>query len=88
MAEKLSKEGKLFESLLSVFKQWGLAVNQQTNVEEILLPISYSNAQFFAVAIDYGMEGKAYGVGNFDIKSFSVHAPTTPFSVFYLSIGR
>lgn len=69
-------------------KQWGLAVNQQTNVEEILLPTSYSNAQFFAVAIDYGMEGKAYGVGNFDIKSFSVHAPTTPFSVFYLSIGR
>lgn len=72
----------------SLIIQWGLAVNQQTNVEEILLPTSYSNAQFFAVAIDYGMEGKAYGVGNFDIKSFSVHAPTTPFSVFYLSIGR
>lgn len=69
-------------------KQWGLTVNRQINVEEILLPISYSNAQFFAVAIDYGMENKAYGVGDLDTKSFVVHAPTTPFSVFYLSIGR
>ncbi len=88
MAARLNKAVKQSVPLLSVSKQWGLAVNQQTNVEEILLPTSYSNAQFFAVAIDYGMEGKAYGVGNFDIKSFSVHAPTTPFSVFYLSIGR
>lgn len=63
-------------------------MKQQTNVEEILLPTSYSNAQFFAVAIDYGMENKAYGVGDLDIKSFVVHAPTTPFSVFYLSMGR
>lgn len=86
----LQRALKILFSILScsAIEQWGLAVNRQTNVEKISLPISYSNAQFFAGAIDYGMENKAYGVGDLDIKSFVIHAPTTPFSVFYLSIGR
>ena len=41
MAEKLSKEGKLFESLLSGFKQWVSTDVPGGNASSISLPITY-----------------------------------------------
>ena len=67
--------------------QWGLIKNRNNTVESISLPLAYSNKQVFLTAVDWGAPNKAYGVENLSTTSFTVIAPVTPFSIYFVSVG-
>lgn len=67
--------------------QWGLIINRNNKEESISLPLAYSNKQVFFTAIDWGAPNKAYGVGNLSTTSFTVVAPYSPFSIYFVSVG-
>ena len=76
--------GSFFGSLIL---QWGLMMDRKNTEESISLPLAYSNKQFFSTVIDWGAPNKAYGVANLSTTSFTVVAPDTPFSVYFVSVG-
>lgn len=55
MAEQLSKAGKVFESLLSVFKQWGLATTDQYGTAWVSYPITFKICIPIILAIHNGL---------------------------------
>ena len=67
--------------------QWGLIIDRKNTEEYISLPLAYSNQQFFSTVIDWGAPNKAYGVKNLSTTSFTVSAPVTPFSIYFVSVG-
>lgn len=69
------------------FEQWGLIMDRKNTEESISLPLAYSNKQVFSTVIDWGAPNKAYGVANLSTTSFTVVAPVTPFSVYFVSVG-
>lgn len=80
---KLSSHGFYFR-----FRQWGLSEGNEITPATVSLPITYSNKQVCAIAIDWGASGKAYGINNLNTTTFTVIAPNLPFSVYYISFGR
>lgn len=65
MAEQLSKEGKLFESLLSVFKQWVITGNDPGGAGGAVtqLPIAFSESPFLVIAnAEQIIANKGYGI--------------------------
>ena len=68
--------------------QWGLSQENEITQAKVYLPITYSNKQLCAIAIDWGASGKAYGVKNLDTTTFTVIAPISPFSVYWISVGE
>lgn len=74
-------------TFLLVSRQWGLIMDRKNTEESISLPLAYSNKQVFSTVIDWGAPNKAYGVANLSTTSFTVVAPVTPFSVYFVSVG-
>ena len=68
--------------------QWGLSEGNEISPATISLPITYTNKQVCAIAIDWGASGKAYGITNLNATTFTVVAPRTPFSVYWASVGQ
>lgn len=62
-------------------------MNRNNAEESISLPLAYSNKQVFSTVVDWGAPNKAYGVGNLSNTSFTVLAPFTPFSIYFVSVG-
>lgn len=71
MAEKLSKEGKLFESLLSVSKQWGKLDYYGTGDGVAYTP------PLTTTTIILGVAGDNSGVHPVGINEVNVFAPST-----------
>lgn len=68
--------------------QWGLSKENKITPATVFLPITYANKQVCAIAIDWGASGQAYGITNLNTTTFTVIAPRTPFSVYWVSVGR
>ena len=77
--------GSLFGGLII---QWGLSKENKISPATVSLPITYTNKQVCAMAIDWGASGKAYGVSNLNTTTFTVVAPNPPFSVYWVSVGQ
>lgn len=77
--------GSLFGGLII---QWGLSEGNEISPATVSLPITYTNKQVCAIAIDWGASGKAYGISNLNTTTFTVVAPRTPFSVYWASVGQ
>ena len=75
-------------TFLLVSRQWGLTEQRQTSPYNVTLPITYRISQFAASVTDWGASGKAYGINNPTNSNLQVVAPATPFSAFWISIGR
>ena len=71
MAEKLSKEGKLFESLLSVSKQWVMVKFNEQAVVAVVPPIAYTKC-LAGIISDTGTARINYG---FDASTLQAYAP-------------
>ena len=75
-------------SSLAGIRQWGLSQGNQISPATVSLPITYTNKQVCAMAIDWGASGKAYGVAELNTTTFTVVAPKTTFSVYWASVGQ
>ena len=75
-------------SSLAGIRQWGLSQGNNANIAIVKLPLAYVNRQVYAIAVDWGASGKAYGVQQLNNTDVSVVAPEVPFSVYFLSIGQ
>lgn len=72
MAEKLSKEGKLFESLLSVSKQW-VNGNFTATSYKATYPIAFQQACYVAVANDVGSGCKVLGISGISVTTYCIY---------------
>lgn len=86
--EQWRKVVRLYAFSLLAHRQWGLSRENSSNPATVSLPISYTNKQVCAIAIDWGASGKAYGIRNMSNTNFDVVAPNLPFSVYFVSLGQ
>ncbi len=74
MAARSNKAGKVFESLLSVFKQW-INENFTTTSYKATYPIAFSKKCYVAVANDLGGGCKILGILGISVTTYCIYQP-------------